>query len=212
MNNEFADAVFASECTQSVIFDQAEVLANSPHAKSILAEGDKGPICWGLSFVWLKYKANGSHEKFFEHTNAEDDGTTSFAAGLYRYVQGKSDQFKVAAEYCGLKRDMDEHGGHTSESLSSREPSKMRELADFLSEARGNHFFIIGTSKHAMAASSSRTGRLMFFDPNFGVAETNSTANMAKFFLIFFNYELITRKYFGGTTGPNVDIHSFKKA
>ena len=129
--DEFASAVGAIEgCEQPVKFNQEELLANSPETLAKLTTlGVRGPICWGLSFIWLEYKANGSHPRFFEDVNPwEDTNTTDRATTLFSFVQGKTDQFETAADWCGLTRAM-EHGEQKHRYLRMGIPDQRTEFA-----------------------------------------------------------------------------------
>ncbi len=203
MPNEMETVAGATKVTHSVQFSQVATLDKAPSIAD--AVGDPSGICWGLAFVWMGYKAQKSHEKFFEDVaNWPDKATLLKAAGIYGVVQATTDirKYERAAKTCGLEvahSDKEKKTGHKWKSnLNMADVEDVKILVEWLKAARGERYFLMESSGHAMAATGSKHGALMFFDPNFGVVTTNGESNLQNFFHQFFKSPRFKEPYFGG--------------
>jgi YopT-type cysteine protease-like protein len=214
MANEMKDVAREVGCTHAVDFNQGKLMAQFPDAQ--LAVDDPGGICYGLAWVWMEYKARASHERFFHDLNAglgkSGKPTLLKALALFKVVQAQANRTEKAAEQCRLLRANDANKQAKSKDLVVFLEDDMRTLANWLGAAMGERYFYIETSRHSMAASGSKLGNLQFFDPNFGVVETYSSATMAKFLTNFFKQDRIKNNYWRNNDQRELKILKLKKA
>lgn len=153
--------------------------------------GGEGGICYGLAWVWMQCKANGSTSTLWDDlAAAQHKPNTVKAARLYKDVQGFGGTGdNEAAAQCGftlIPKNADAGIGNKIQYVNIAYPADLKTLAEWLGKAMGDRFFLLSTDLHVMAASGSKLGKLEFYDPNFGVVSCWKSSGMLAFFKAFF--------------------------
>ena len=211
MPNDMQTTAKATKVDMTTEFSQVALLQQ--HHDIAGAVGSPSGICYGLSFVWLGYKAKKQTEALFDAL-ADDNPQPVFyrAAYIYKVVQstGQGAEAK-AAEMCGLKEA--KTGDNTkSMTVNIGSEANVREMVAWFNSARSDRFFTLSTHEHTMAAAGNGRGRSFFFDPNFGVVATNNASNMVRFFQTFFRIKRIKDAYFGNIGGRQLSVRKYKPA
>ncbi len=172
--------------------------------------GGRRGLCHGLSVQWLAAKRTHSlgGTSFVRQAQYFDRNATKMAAVQHshnnqRYrgqVAGAQQQFEAMLAQNGLS--------YVGAKYYARSKSGLAQMGwEIISLKRNLHgrYFLIGTGRHAMAATS-HLGTARFFDANGGEVVWGHAAGLTGFMLMYLLKSMFDTPYFGGICGNRIEL------
>jgi hypothetical protein len=171
---------------------------------------DRG-ICYGLAVCWLKSVCDGERENFFRDVRVNNSDMHRRAHGYWETQRETNWQQETGFYQAQGKTVSKKFHAKDEEGF---EEDNMVALANWFSAARGTRYFLLHvggqTTGHTMAATGSRLGKLRFFDPNGGVADTVFANRLGSFMNAYFNDDRIKEHYKSPAGYVQVNAEKFK--